>query len=196
MAISTGRCGYQKNYNMKRISKGFFAESEALKFEQDLFNFWPKGIDKRWFWLAFQALESSGLTYYESDSEEIAVRERLVLLAVLYYEYCHHSSSTGGEHFKCWTEEQLNQIRKDLSSDAFEELLIIQEALNVYFGSKEMVTDELWLNCMEGENNCLIPHHMVKIEPSEKNVFKSDGENWYKGVWNLSGLDSFEGMSI
>ena len=66
----------------------FFPEEEAAIFEKQLFNFWQKGIDKRWFWLAFQALQNSGLTYFESEKQEMEVRERIVLLSVIYYEYC------------------------------------------------------------------------------------------------------------
>ena len=72
---------------MSQINQHFFSENDAKPFEEQLFNFWNKRIDKRWFWLAFQALEKAGLTYYETDDENILVRERMVILAIIYYEY-------------------------------------------------------------------------------------------------------------
>lgn len=179
---------------MNRITKGFFTESEAKYFEEHFFNFWPKNIDKRWFWMAFQALEKGGLTYFESDEEEMIVRERLVLLAVFYYEFCHHSAFHESEHFNYWDEEFINEVKKDISPNADDLLLEIKMALIQYFGDEQIVIDELWLNCTEGKSNTLIPFSKVVIENSNDNINKEDAEVWFFG-WNVS-IDNMEGISL
>ena len=172
------------------MTKGCFPESEAKYFEEKFFNFWPKYIDKRWFWLAFQALENAGLTYYETEKEKVKVRERLVLLGVLYNEFCHVTAAHESEHFTNWSEEIVNEIKKDLFYEANEMLTEIRNALVSYFGSEFDVVNELWITCIEGEANCMFTQRKIEMEFSEfakENVNKKDGENWFIG-----GIFSFE----
>lgn len=179
---------------MTRITKEFFSEKEAKKFEEQLFNFWPKSIDKRWFWLAFQALEKTGLTYYETDEEEMQIRERLTLLAIFYYEFCHVSAFHESEHFKYWSTDLIKEIKKDFSSEVDDQLFNIRKALISYFGSEQNVISELWLSCLEGSLNCLIPVFKNNNAIEENNVNKKDAEDWFIG-WGI-GIEDFMGISL
>jgi hypothetical protein len=168
-------------YIKKLTEKGFFPESEAKVFEEQFFNFWPKQQDKRWFWIAFQALEKAGLTYYETMDEEMLVRERLVLIAIIYCEYSYQACFYGNQNFNCWPENLEDQISKDLTEETDELFPGIFNALNNYFGNSSEVADELWLNCTEGQINRLFPHNKIAIEPSYNNRYKQDAEYWYMG---------------
>lgn len=163
--------------------KGFFSESEALKFEKQLFTFWPKGIDKRWFWLAFQSLEKAGFTYYQTDDEEIMVRERLVCIGLIYYEYCHQCAAHEYSTFNYWNTELIVQLKNDFSVWINDRIYDVQKALLLYLGSSENVTDELWVNCIEGRCNTILPYKQIHVESSEENINKKDGEIWFsKGI--------------
>ena len=177
-------------YIKNLIEKGFFPESKAKVFEEQFFNFWPKQQDKRWFWIAFQALEKAGLTYYETHDEEMLVRKRLVLLSLIYYEYAWQAAFHESENFTPWHEKFINQTLDELPKEADELFPKIFIALNDYFGSDFSVADELWLNCTEGEINRLFPHNKIAIEPSNNNINKKDGEDWYRGGnFYIAGLE-------
>lgn len=179
---------------MGHITKGFFPESEAKFFEQHYFNFWPKGIDKRWFWLAFQAMEKGGLTYYESEEEEMDVREMLALLAVFYYEYCHESAACESENFNLWPSTFIEDVKKDFSIRVDDLLFEIWGALVSYFGDENKVADELWFNCTEGSTNCLVPINKISVASWDNDYLKEKAEGWFTGGgFEIKG---FMGMSI
>lgn len=181
---------------MSKVNQRFLLEDEAIYFEEQFFNFWPKGIDKRWFWLAFQALEKSGLTYFESEKEEFTVRERLVLLAVIYYEYCHRSAAHESENFNFWGEDFILSIKKDFSDNVEQNISEIRNALIKYFKSEKGVTDELWLSCIEGQNNLILPFHkkgelLIEIE---NDFLKTKAEEWFNG--GIDSIDEYYGISL
>lgn len=130
----------------------FFSETEAEKLAQNLFTFWAKGIAMRWFYLAFQALEKSGLTYFETEEEEMKVRERIVLLAVYYHEFCYQSNYHQSPFFIFWDQATIQKIKSDLNYNETE-LRNIHQALNRYWGSEMKIFAELWVNCQEGAQN-------------------------------------------
>jgi hypothetical protein len=168
----------------------FFSENDALIFEQQLFNFWSKCIDKRWFWLAFQALQKAGLTYYESDNEEMEVRERITLLAVIYYEYCIKSSFHESDHFNHLKPELINTLIADFSEDVNGNIIKNSRALVNYFDSEENVTNHLWLNCYEGANNLIVKLNDFGACLKE-NYHKNKAENWFKfGIGDIDNYDS------
>ena len=174
------------------MSKGFFPESEAKTFEQRFFNFWPKYIDKRWFWLAFQTLENAGLTYYETDESEQNIRKRLVLMGVLYNEFCHVTAAHESENFDHWSEGITNEIKKNLSDRDNDELTKTRNALVGYFGNEYDVVNEMWITCIEGKTNCILSQRTRGLEFSEfskEDVNKKDGEDWFiRGNFSLNGF--------
>ena len=179
---------------MSQINQHFFSENDAKPFEEQLFNFWNKRIDKRWFWLAFQALEKAGLTYYETDDENILVRERMVILAIIYYEYCHRSAAHESENFTYWREDMILEIKKYFSDNISDHILEVRLALIKYFTFEVTVTDELWLNCFEGRNNIILPFDKKSKVLSENNINKTDAEEWFFG--GKDEIDSYESISL
>jgi len=155
-----------------------------------------KGIDKRWFWLAFQALEKAGLTYYETEKEEFVVRERLVLLAVIYYEYCHRSAAHESKNFNSWDGDFILSMKKDFSDNVNQNIFEIRNALIKYFKSEKEVTDELWLNCFEGQNNLIVPFakKWELLAESEDDYNRTKAEEWFNGC--IDSIDEYYGVSI
>jgi hypothetical protein len=181
---------------MNQINQRFFREADAIFFENHYFNFWHKGIDKRWFWLAFQALEKAGLTYYETEKEEVVVRERLVILAILYYEYCYRSAAHESENFNFWDQDLVFTIKRDFSNNVSENIIGVRNALVNYFKSEKGVTDELWLSCFEGQNNLIVPFakKWELLSESEDDYNKTKAEEWFNGC--IDGIDEYYGISI
>ena len=179
---------------MDKITKSFFSEKEAEVFVNHFFNCWPKNIDKRWFWLAFQALEKRGLTYYESDQEEMYVRQRLVLLGVLYYEFCHVSGFHESENFNYWSPEMIQQVQKDFYPNVEEEFFEIKKALIHYFGTEDGVIEELWINCLEGSTNGILPYSRFPQAAADNSVLREEAESWFIS-WD-GGIEEFMGISI
>ena len=130
----------------------YFTKKQAEVFENQLMNFWQNKNDKRWFWLGFQALEKSGLTYYENDQEEMMVRERLVILCIIYYEYCIQNGYNIST-FKDWDAELIYKIKRDFSVGFSDQMLEVTNALIKYFGDEQIVSFELNYNCEEGQAN-------------------------------------------
>jgi hypothetical protein len=180
--------------DMRNKNSRFLTEDIALKFETLLFNFWDKGIDKRWFWLSFQALEKFGLTYFESSEEEMMVRERLVLLGVIYYEYCFRSGLHESEHFNYWDEPLITSINLDFSEDVSDNILDVKRALTSYFKTEEGVTNELWINCYEGSHNKILKTSDIFKALEDKSYERNEGENWFKGI--IDDLQDYEGISL
>ena len=137
---------------MQINSNRFFNELEAERLAQTLFTFWPKGTDMRWFYLAYQALEKSGLTYFENDLEEMIVRERIVWLSVYYYEFCYQTAFHESPFFQPWNFRVINEVKRDLQKRETE-VYKIHEALNKYWGNERRIFAELWINCEEGAQN-------------------------------------------
>jgi hypothetical protein len=183
---------------MDRIKKSFFPETKVISFAQDMVYLWPKGIAVNWLWIAFQALEKAGLTCYESEEEEMQVRERITLLTVLYYEFCHISAKHKSDNFTYWDEDTIHRIKNDLSDEADEYLFEIRKALINYFGGEEQVVAELWINCLEGQSNSLMKlEDKIKIytestehEPDDINFKKV--RDWFV-LWDKE-IDDFEGL--
>lgn len=132
----------------------FFDELEAERLAQTLFTFWPKGIAMRWFYLAFQALEKSGLTYFETEAEEMAVRLRIIWLSVFYYEFCYQTAFHESVMFRNWQPEMIHEIKKDLAKSETE-AKNVYDALNKYWKNELNIFAELWINCEEGAQNIL-----------------------------------------
>ena len=185
---------------MERVTKSFFKEEDVLPFTEDLKGLWPKQIALNWFWLAFQALEKSGLTYYETESDENRVRERLTALVIFYYEFCHISAKHESSNFSYWNELTIRRLKNDLSDNADERLFEVRKALIQYFGSEEKVLAELWINSLEGSNNCLISLNeklnLAQLIANDKldNVNYCDVRTWFIG-WP-KGIEDFEGIAI
>lgn len=185
---------------MDRIKKAFFPEKEAIPFARELAFVWPKGIAMNWFWLAFQALEKAGLTYYETDDEEMQVRERLTLLAVFYYEFCHISAFHESENFTYWNDETIYKFKNDFSGNVDDQLFDVRNALIKYFGDEEEVVTELWINCLEGDSNCFIKLkekiqlHKELVNTRQLEINNIKVKDWFVG-WG-KGIDDFEGISL
>ncbi len=185
---------------MERVQKSFYEEREALPFTECLIDLWPKQIALNWFWTAFQALENSGLTYFETELEETKVQERLSALAVLYYEMCHISAKHESSNFSHWREETINEIKNDLTDEADDRLFEVKQALIKYFGSEEKVLAELWINFLEGSTNCIIKmEEKIKlyeliINERMDDVNFIDLRDWFIG-WT-KGIEEYEGIAI
>jgi len=61
---------------------------EARIIVDHYFNFWPDGEDRLWAKNIWQFLENIGLTIFRTDIEEIEVRSRVAILALVYQEFC------------------------------------------------------------------------------------------------------------
>lgn len=178
----------------------FFTEENTKTFANQLMAMWSKDIAKNWFWLGYQALEKAGLTYYETNQEEALVSERIVLLCIFYYEFCHISAFHESDNFRYLGEETIQSIKQDLSNNADDVLDEVRNALINYFGSEEQVIAELWINCLEGSSNRFIPleekskllNELNFTNPYDPN--QSRARTWFVG-WN-KGLGDFEGISI
>lgn len=188
--------------NINKIQKSFFEEKDVLPFTNLIKDLWPKGLALNWFWLAFQALEKAGLTYYESDEEEMNVRERIVLLIVIYYEFCHVSAMNESPNFNQWEEKTIRNVKNDFSKDVNDLLLEVKKALVSYFGSEETALAELWINCIEGSNNTLIKtdeknemlFHIATSGYELQNINYERAHTWFIG-WS-NGVEDYEGISI
>ncbi len=144
--------------------------------------------------------EKAGLTYYKTEEDEILVRERITLLTVFYYEFCHISAKNESENFTPWDEETINRIKNDLSDEADDYLLEIRTALINYFGGEEQVIAELWINCAEGASNCFMKLedkmklHKELVNTNELKVEYADAKNWFVD-WD-KGIDDFKSIAI
>lgn len=181
-------------------SNSFFQENDALPFAEDLASLWPKGIASDWFWLGFQALEKSGLTYFENEEEQIKVRVRLTLLTIFYYEFCHQSAFHESEFFTYWDAEFILQLKKDVISSTPDDLKEIHHALIDYFGSEEKALAELWINCLEGSTNKYLRLE-AKLLTYEKILTDTLDAVKYRDVraWFLNDnivLDDYEGIAL
>lgn len=185
---------------MENTQKSFFNEENAALFEEPFFSLWPKRIALNWFWIAFQALESSGDTYYETDDQEIVVREKLTLLFILYYEFCYISAKHESSNFKYCDEQTIKRLKNDISENADDHLFAIRKSLIKYFGSEEKVIAELWINCVEGANNCFMKMEVKNkmfnqiINSDYDDVNYRDVLSWFI-AWNNS-IEDFEGIAI
>lgn len=179
-----------------RISKNFFPEVEAISFLDQMFNVWPKKIAHRIFWQGFQALEKSGLTYYETEEEEILVRERIRMIGVIYYEFCHQSAAHESENFSYWSPELGEHIRKEFNEHTDDRIWEVRKALIEYMDAGdydgEKVIQEMWLNCEEGKNNIILPHDILSRTNPEDDLNYKDARTWWIGG-NMS-VDTLEGF--
>jgi hypothetical protein len=185
---------------MNRTNKSFFTEAKVIAFAQDMVYLWPKGIAVNWLWIAFQALEKAGLTYYETEEDEMLVRERLTLLTVFYYEFCHISGKHESNNFSRWDDETIHRIKNDLSDEADDYLFEIRNALIKYFGNEEEVVAELWINCLEGSSNRFITLkekiqlHKELVNSSQLEINYVQVKDWFVG-WK-KGIDDFESIAV
>ena len=172
-----------------RIPKGFFSEEEALVFAEFTCNCFPKGVMYRWFWLGFQALQKAGLTYYETDHQEMSVRLRVHFMTLVFYEYCHKVNIADTDAFQSWNEEFLMELFRDLYD---EDLDNVHEALIAYFKSAENLETEMWALSQEGRFNILIPRHLTELETSQADEERSKGYRWFYD--HLGHISDFECM--
>ncbi len=124
------------------------------------------------------------------------VRERITLLGVIYYEYCHRSASHEYPLFHYWSEATIQQIKKDFFENVSDNFTKVRESLIAYFGSEEDVTNELWLNCYEGKNNLILKNNIKEQILSEPNYNRESAEDWFKQSLTFSDINDYHGMSI
>ncbi|MCT4637165.1 MAG: hypothetical protein N4A72_05620 [Bacteroidales bacterium] len=129
----------------------FFSKEEAFSMAGSLFTMWPHSNALTWFWQAFRALERHGLTYYENDKEEKAVRERIMILAILYYEYCQQSGFNTSPSFKEWPSELVQELKNDLSEDVQKTITEVHSILKLQWGNIKQLAAEFWVNCYVGD---------------------------------------------
>lgn len=185
---------------MIRLSKAFFKEEEAMLFCNRVKLLWNKPVAENWFWLGFQALEKAGMTYYETETEEMKVRERISLLIIFYYEFCHISIMHESENFNYWDENFIMELKADMSEDVDETLFEIKNTLISYFGGELETLAELWVNCLEGNYNCYLKLNEKNriyelVTSGEYNDINFDrAKTWLIG-WNVD-INSFESMLL
>jgi len=83
------------------------------------FSFWRDGEDKIWVKLIWHAIENAGLTIYRTDDEEIIVRSRIAILALIYQEFCARSqfSQLTDTYFQYLKEYHYKEILSGSSID-------------------------------------------------------------------------------
>lgn len=180
--------------NSKKMSNHFFPESEAAIFVEEMFGMWPKKIAHRIFWLSFQALQKSGFTYFENDEEEMLVRERIRMIGVLYYEFCHQSAAHESENFSHWSPVLCEQIRKEFNAESDDCMWEVKEALTEYLSHGDEllgvnVVREMWLNCEEGRRNVIIPIGRVVFPTSEDPNYEQARTWWIGGHMSVESLE-------
>lgn len=96
------------------------------------FSFWTDGEDKIWAKMIWNALETNGLTIYRSDEEEMLVRSRIGILALIYQEFCTRSelNQYNDTHFRKLQEHHLSSIFEDSNENIDKQISLILSALN------------------------------------------------------------------
>lgn len=175
------------------------SDKEIDKLLHPLYSFWSNGIDRLWIAVVKRAFNKKGLLYYENEAEEMIVRERLVLSAVIYYEFCYKTSFHENENFSNWSEDLVQTIKKDFSQNVNENLHIVARAMVDFFGSERFLFHQLWLNCDQAQKNV---HYT--IDETERLVDDISGDlssgdpnknAGYNFLFNIDSIDKLESIS-
>lgn len=164
-----------------------------------LYSFWSNGIDRLWIAFVKRALNKKGLLYYENEAEEMVVRERLVLSAVMYYEFCYRTSFHENKNFSHWSEDLVQTIKNDFSQNVNENLHIVARAMVDFFGSERFLFHQLWLNCDQAQKN--IHYTIDEIEKLVDDIsgdLSSGDPNkkaGYNLLFNLDSVGNLESIS-
>lgn len=176
-----------------RLPSGFFTVEEAQPFANSSCNCLPKAIMHRWFWLGFQAMQKAGLTYYETNHEEIKVRHRINMMNLVFYEYCHITGVSEYDFFMLWEQEFLMDLFKDLYN---EDISILYKALIGYFETPENLEKEMWTISQEGEYNLLIPRYKTELKFDFDEDLRNRGYQWildgFSHISNFECMQSFD----
>ena len=135
------------------FSKGEYQWFELIDIVEHYFIFWENQSDKSWGELMWRIIAKNGLTKFENEKEEMDVRERVVLLALIYYEFCHQSSFHESLNFKYWNEEIVVNYKKDIDLNTIENALHkIYLALLGHFRENELLA-EFWVSATQGSSD-------------------------------------------
>ncbi len=110
------------------------------------FSFWRDGEDKVWAKMHWHAIENAGLTIYRTDEEEIVVRSRISILALIYQEFCEliEYSQFTDTYFKPLQEHHYKEIFSDSIEKIDEQIYLVLAAL-----LKELPSSGLFLLALE-----------------------------------------------
>lgn len=114
---------------------------------------WSNHISLNWASLTWQMLHKGGLTIFNNNDEEAKVRSYAIVLAAMYYEYCHRTAFNDSEYFRPWEAPIIREFKReflpDLEKD--DELIFrVRNCLLEQLGELELCS-ELWINCVEAQ---------------------------------------------
>jgi hypothetical protein len=106
------------------------------------FSFWIDGEDKIWAKIIWSALENAGLTIYKTDDEEMIVRSRVAILALIYQEFSVRSelSEYQDANFRRLTQQHYKEIFSNTINQLDEQVYIVLEALNKEYPNGALFT--------------------------------------------------------
>jgi len=88
----------------------------------------------------------------------------------------------------------IQEVNRDFYPNIEEEFFEIKNALIHYFGTEDGVIEELWINCLEGSTNSILPYSRFPQAAVDNSVLREEAESWFTG-WD-GGIEEFMGISI
>jgi len=165
---------------------------EARIIVNHYFSFWTDGEDKIWVKMIWNSIETAGLTIYRTDEEELLVRSRIAILALIYQEFCTRTELTqyDGTYFRKLKKHHLKEIFKDSKELINEQILRVLDALNMEYKDGALYI-LMYESAFRGSHGSLTMRQVDKaIESVEKIIFKKDYCSEYHAfLFSIEGCD-------
>ncbi|MBE2254771.1 MAG: hypothetical protein IAE65_01095 [Ignavibacteria bacterium] len=89
----------------------------------------------------------------------------------------------------------LTEFKIDLNENSDDEMLKVINCLTSYFGQDHILADNMWINCVEGFENRIIPYNKINDELDRyKNEYAK--EQGYNFIMGGKSLDNYISISI
>ncbi len=164
------------------------------------FNFWKDGEDRIWAKKVWYKLEDAGLTVYRTEDEEMVVRSRVAILALIYQEFCSHTQYLMDSDAYCQPLQDLHY--KEIFSDSKDQINEqIYKLMSVLFNDEEVKNDfaEIFESVYRGASGSQTPSQVE--EEIEEAINRADdyGTSEYSAyrflVDGSDNIDKFESCS-
>jgi hypothetical protein len=174
---------------------------EARIIVDHYFSFWIDGEDKIWAKMVWNTLESSGLTIYRTDDEEMIVRSRIAILALIYQEFCVRSqlSNYDEANFRKLKQHHYKEVFSEPIEQVDEQIYLILEAVNKEYPNGILFV-LMYESAFRGSHGSLIMRQVdEEIERVKEIVLNQELCAEYEGfVFSVDGCDSknFESLAV
>ncbi|MBC7745733.1 MAG: hypothetical protein H7096_11585 [Flavobacterium sp.] len=140
---------------MLNLSPGFYewTSPELVSLKEVYFSFWLNHADQKWGDLMWRFLKKAGLHQFDNQNEEGLVRERLVVLAMIYFELCERSGFHEETNFQHWSTAKRREFVNDTDfSELNPKIEQVVSAIQNHYETEDFLSEFL-VSAYEGSTN-------------------------------------------